>query len=345
MSFTDLRGSSIGLALVCAFVLLACKPVPSAQQPATAVVPTTKKKWSPLDDGCSVLEPGFSSDQGAFRVLECHPRSAYAGAEEEAAAPPVQLRFQHLGAGGETTEVLEVDADQYSAITEDRLTPRFWDGHLVTVVMPEERGGQLVIGNWTGTTFVFTQYPYATGDEDGIELAWKDGAFTVSTVPEGARRLVTGNVDSAPGQFGNQSVTCSTRINGVTHALNLGLDTHGGVISLVYSSAIPANDDSSHVCLVMAARGNGESDWSRADDGDVTFAFPAGDDASPGGSLRIHAVGAGSRGVPKEYSVALDVAPAQFCGGQSDVIPEEIVLNTDSPQCHSVRMTDANTEE
>ena len=273
----------------------------------------------------------FSSAQGKFRVLECHPAVTPAPQDEDLPAP-VELRFQHLGPGGETTGTLAVDAETYSAITEDQLTPRFWDGHLLTVLLPEERGGLWLIGNWTGSEFVFTKYPYATGDEDGIDIAWKDGAFLVTTVPEGERRVLAGQSGSGPGEFANESVACSTKVNGVEHALRLGRDTKGSVIELEYSSAIPAGDGGNHLCLIQASRGDGSSEWTPAADGELTIDIASQDDSVPGSQLRIRA-----DETRKTYTVALDVVPSAFCG-QSDAIAREVVLKTDTPHCASLYM-------
>ncbi|MDN5781365.1 MAG: hypothetical protein L0H23_04980 [Luteimonas sp.] len=310
-------------------------PAPADAMPVAARAPGTPA-WKSPGAGCSVLEPSFSSPQGAFRVLACLPGAA--SATREAAPKPVELRFQHLGPDGEATEAYALDADAYSAITEDPV-PRFWDGHLLTLLLQQERGGLWLIGNWTGHAFVVTPYAYATGDEDGIEVAWRDDGFLVTTEPEGQRRVVAAGPGSQPGQYANESVACSETVDGVAHALRLGLDTDGSVIELEYSSAFPAGDGTSRACLIQARRGDSASDWARSGNGDITVDLASDDDSMPGSQLRIHA----DEGLDA-YTVDLDVIASAFCG-QSDAVAREVVLKVDAPRCASIRMPDHDVQD
>lgn len=342
------------LALACLSLLASCGRAPAhasevspakATQAASAPVrATVAQAWSTPETGCSVLDPGFSSSRGKFRVLDCHARAA--SAPEQGNPPPVELQFQHLGPTGQTSTSFQVAKDDYSAIVSDALVPQFWDDHLVTLQLERERGGLWVIANWTGSAFVLTPYEYITGDEDGLQVTWYDDGFTVTTQPEGQRRLLTGGPDSQPGVFANESVACTDDSSGISQKLRLGLDTEGSIFDLLYSSAVPAGDGTSHVCLIQSAHGGPDS-WQRAGNGDITIDIPSNDDAIPDSQLRIRMDQAQPEqtgdGTPAVYKVVLDVVAASFCG-QSDAIADEIVLNAGSPRCASIRMHDRSQD-
>lgn len=316
--------------------------LPAVPAVAQAVGEMSAGEWSPPARGCTVLSPEFSSQQGSFRVLECLPEVDRATASDpEATLPPIELRFQHRGPGGETSGTYAIDADSYSAIV-DRLQPRFWDGHLVTLKLRYERGGLWLIGNWTGSGFVVTQYPYATGDEDGLEVKWDRDAFIVTTVPEGERRVTAHDRggDAEPGYFMTESTTCTTAADAAAaQRLRLGLDTDGWVIELEYTSAVAAGDGTNAACLVQAGNGDYASDWARAGNGDTTVDIPSEDDSVPDSQLRIHRNEEGHT-----YTVDFDVVARTFCGN-SDAIARRVVLKRGVDACVAVRMSEPDRED
>lgn len=352
------RGGVCILALVaCCAVLAGCERAPAQQgqaQPEPALPAARAAQagnaaqvaagaWPPPDKGCTALSPGFSSQQGSFRLLECLPKvdpDTVSGFD--AMSPPVELRFQHRGPDGETSETYAVDADAYSAIVDDRLRPQFWGGHLVTLDLRYERGGLWLIGNWTGSSFVVTPYAYASGDEDGLDVKWDRDAFVVTTVPEGERRVTAHDSggDAEPGYFMTESTTCTMATDAaVTHKLRLGLGTDGRVIELEYASAVPVGDGTHAACLIQAGSGDYASDWTRAGNGDTTVDIASEDDGVPGSQLRIRRNEAGDT-----YTVDFDVVAQAFCGN-SDAIARQVVLRRDAPACVAVRMPGPDEEE
>src|SRR5690606_24002003 len=196
-------------------------PVPARTAPATDAATTalaqapvaagTAAAVDRVDDGegatenpaaCALETPAFTSPQGSFGMVACE-------LSEDDPQAPAEFRFVHRGADGDTVGALYIDRDTLSA-TVDETEPKFWDGHIMTLDLPQERGGVLFIANWTGERFATSTYRYMSGDEDGLQLAWHDGALLVATSTDGRRRLLSHGADSAePDAFVQESLSCT----------------------------------------------------------------------------------------------------------------------------------------
>lgn len=275
--------------------------------------------------GCSPLQAStFSSLQGTFGVEECAP----------AADARTKLHFTHRGAAGGAGADYWIEQETLETVTSDQLLDgtKFWDGHILTLDLPQERGGLLVIANWTGKGFVFSEYPYLTGDEDSMKLSWQEDGFIVDTEPEGKRRLLAGN-EPAAGTFAQEAWACSRGARGQsTQSLKLPVDLGGGIAGLSYTGTTPSPDGTAYVCTIDVRRGDDQAAWSQ--DGDsLLITFERDDTDPPDGPddpdrLRITRKG-------DSFVVDFDLFPPRFCG-QSAQMPRQITLRKGGTACVAV---------
>ncbi|KAA0910912.1 hypothetical protein [Pusillimonas sp. ANT_WB101] len=230
---------------------------------------------------CSQDEQVFSSAHGQFRLDICSPTAdAVTPATETDTENPVlgEQRFISGEATNTVTTAWPFEVDMLSAwVGGEGL--QFWDGHIMTLDIGTERNGILYIANWTGKTFVMTEYPYRTGDEDTMTLRWEKDAFLIHTPSDGERRLVVQNTDTeTPGKFSQETAACTfTDDNQAIHSLALGIDTAGLVTKLAYTALRPATlGDSRFLCGVYASRDDNlqdESEWTDGQHGNLTVAI------------------------------------------------------------------------
>lgn len=330
------------VAIIWSLLAVACTEKPA--QPGAGVA-TTEAVAPALPDGCTLLPPELSSAQDEFSVSVCLPKdrvqATQDGADEEegqeAASAPVRIRFLHRGPEGDVVETHELDGDDYAA-TAAQAQPKLWDNHVLSLDFPQERGGFLLIANWTGRQYVVTQYRYDTGDEDSLQLAWRDGGLVVNTVPEGERRLLAVAAgDDDAGRFVQESVSC--QVDAPTQSrrsLSLQVDTAGRVTGLSILALSPAVDGSAHRCSVDAGRFDGQTRWTDAVVGAAQIVFDDGEDGDgaagqgPREPSRVRVDRDGGR-----YTVSLQVNPSTFCG-QSSELPREMVVERGASVCKSV---------
>ncbi|MGB3288177.1 MAG: hypothetical protein WBA83_02760 [Burkholderiaceae bacterium] len=278
---------------------------------------------------CPLPAPRFSSAQGAFGLSDaCELR---ADSEE----PQAVFQFFHRGKKGDTLGTYWGSQDTLAAVISDELQDglKFWDGHILTLDLPEERGGVLVIANWTGKQFVISEYAYQTGDEDSMELSWLDGAFIVKTEADGKRRLLAGH-DANAGAFAQEALACSWGKGQSTQSLSLPIDMRGEVTGVSYAGTTPAPDGTAYVCLVDVKRDDGRAEWVQEKDG-VLIVFNADDTAVQDGPsdpdrLRVtHKADV--------FTLDLDVFAPRYCG-QSARMARQISMKKGDPTCTSVEL-------
>jgi len=269
--------------------------------------------------------PLFSSTQGGFGVVSCDP-------PPDDAQAPVEFHFVHRGEDGDVEGVQYVDRDTWAA-TVDETTPKFWDDHIVTLDLPQERGGVLLVANWTGQRFATGSYRYTSGEEDGLQLAWHDGALLASTSTDGQRRLLPGAVDaSEPDVFAQESLSCFDADDGLAQRLRLAIDVEGDVTGVSYLGSTPAGDGSANTCAVDAARDDGSTEWEVAADGTQWIRWDDDDslDGDADGPSRLSLARDGNR-----YTLDLQLRHSTFCG-QASVLASRIVLERGQKKCVGV---------
>lgn len=251
--------------------------------------------------------------------------------------PVAEMRFIHQDAQRTIVTTLAFDPEAYMA-TVDEPSPKIWDGHILTAAMRQERGGVLLIANWTGQEFVVSEHGYGTGDEDDMTLSWKDGAFIVQTVPEGTLRLVAATGKAAtPGTFVQESLSCDSGDELPTrHSITLGVDVDGRPTSFSYLAASPVPDGTSLICPIDAERGISDAEWTDGPPGTVTIAMdpsaePTDDGPTPD---QVVIVREGER-----YTISFDVLISNYCG-QSSAIARQLVLTKGSPSCKVIMPED-----
>lgn len=276
---------------------------------------------------CSPATTQFSSGQDAFGVSECMSQA------DDAEAGAV-LQFLHRGATGDTLDTYVVGQDMLDAVTSDSLLEglKFWGGHVLTLDLPQERGGVLVIANWTGRQFAISEYAYQTGDDDSMELSWLDGAFIVQTQPEGKRRLLTTN-EPVPGAFAQEAMACSKGSGQAMQALHLAIDMSDEITGVSYMGTTPAPDGTAYVCSVDVTRDDGQAEWSQ-ENSTLLIRFnqdevDTHDGPSDPDRLQI---------TRKDdvYTLDLDLFAPRYCG-QSARMARQIRLKKGDANCVSVQ--------
>lgn len=332
---------------VSAALLAACGKVPtpvpalaSATTPAATPAAVTAAPASPASTpapaesgwdarSCGPL-PKLTAGDGQARFgaklcdAEARGGEADAGESADAAQDKTEIRFVREDAAGTTVGSYWIGNDDLSAVVSDALVGQLLGGHVVAMDLQAERGGTLLLANWTGDGFVITARDYMTGDEDSARLTWVRGGLQLSTVPEGSVRLVAG----ADGRFVQEALRCELQhdATGVSHSLELALGSEGNVTALHYLTTAPAGDGTANSCSVDLDAADGETDWTRGADGRQTVTF-VDDDGSEGepDSVRIEREATG-------YRVDFRVRPSRFCG-QSMELPGVIRLARGKPAC------------
>jgi len=325
--------SAAGMVLV----LGACDrgPAPAALGPVRpiAAVPALDPAGRMTEDGigklarlCHLDELPFSSPQGGFGLLACGPST-------DDPLAPAEFRFVHRDAVGEVEAALYVDRETWTATT-DETPPRFWDGHVLTLDLPQESGGLLLIGNWNGQRFVTSSYRYASGEEDGLQLEWSGGGLLATTSVDGRRRLLAGDSDAdQPDAFAQESLFCFDDDDGLEQRLRLAVDAEGEVTGLSYIGVTPTGDGSANVCAVEAFSDDGDTRWSRVDDATRKIAWDDGETRADGDVIEPSEVLLARDG--GRYALDMRLRHSTFCG-QSSVLASRIVIERDAKKCARV---------
>lgn len=276
---------------------------------------------------CPPPAPTFTSLHGRFGVVQCE-------LFEDGPEVPAEFQFVHRGPDGDTVAVQPVSREILSA-TVDETEPRFWGGHILTLDLPQERGGVLLIANWIDNHFALSSYPYDSGEEDGLQLEWRDGAFLVTTSTDGQRRLFAGDADSAqPGAFRQESLVCQeTSGDGLGQDLGLTVDTRGEVTGVSYLATTPAGDGSSLSCAVDASRDDRETEWSMTADETQVITWNDGEQGVDGGVVEPSRLMITRKG--DLYTLDVQVQRAMFCG-QSSALASRIELRRGQKTCAKV---------
>lgn len=325
--------TSCWLALACATTTLsACNdtaptPADAATGAVSSPVLTAPAAYPAADPGCRSVSQSqaFSSRQGTFAAVECAVKAEDGG---------VTLHFTHRGEAGGAIGTYRIDPDTLQAVVSDTLFGglKFWDGHILTLDLPQERGGSLIIANWTGQAFVFSEYAYETGDEDSMELRWDDGGFLIETIAQGKRRLRLAG-PSDPGRFAQEALACSLGAGRQMTRLALPVDVRGDITGLSYTSSTPAADGTALGCAVDAENGDGQAEW-RPDRNGLLIIFERDPEDTPDGPEDPDRV----RITRKDdvVTVDFDLFPPHFCG-QSSEMARQIVLKKGTSTCAAVR--------
>lgn len=276
---------------------------------------------------CALETFAFSSPQGSFGMVAC-------ALSEDDPQAPAEFRFVHRDAKGDIDGVQYVDRDTLEA-TVDETEPKFWDGHIMTLDLPQERGGVLLIANWTGKHFATSAYQYMSGEEDGLQLAWHDGAFLVTTSTDGVRRLLPGDAGSAePDVFAQESLSCEDASrDGLTQDLSLAVDTRGEVTGVSYLATTPAGDGTANSCSVDANREDGDTDWGASVNGAQLVTWKDGDVREDGSMAEPSRLSITRK--DGSYTLDLQVRHSSFCG-QSSALASKIVLKRGQRTCAKV---------
>jgi hypothetical protein len=277
----------------------------------------------------------LSSVQGHFFVAVCDQAAAsnsgaasgteMEGAEEDAqgASGMTEIRFLHRDDEGDTLGSVWIENTQLSAVVDD-MEGKLWGEHLLTMELRAERGGMLLVGNWTGKAFAIGQYHYMTHDDDDLTLAWDGKNLLVTTAIDGARRLIPDAVDG----FKEEALTCTVESEegGVGHQLSLPVDVNGEIMAFRYLATAPAADGTVFSCAIDASPEDGFSSWETLENGDKRITYEADAEDSWGEeSIDIERQG-------DLYTVSIGVRQSRFCG-QSTEIARLITLRKGQSVC------------
>lgn len=247
-----------------------------------------------------------------------------AAAEDDDAEMELEIRFVRKSAQGIATGSFWFDRNDWSAVVgEDQ---KLLDGHVMVLDLPSERGGTLLLANWAGNAFVITSYGYMTNDEDRASVTWKNGAVLVSTVPEGARRLVA----NADGLFAQETLRCEIKKSsiGASHHLDLPIDAQGNITEFHYFTTMPAANDVVNSCSVDLTPDNPETIWQQESKTVQHIAFEGGggeDPDEPEEFIQVERKGG-------RYWIDFSVNASRFCG-QSVALPGILTLTPGKPTC------------
>lgn len=272
-----------------------------------------------LDD-CGEILLDQSSKAGRFRVGICPAKAGGKAAAE--------LRFVNQHATAAEIAIHPVGTLEAVVASEAKL----WDGHLVSVDLAQERGGELVLGNWRQGAFVISHVPYATGDEEALGLTFRDAAFFISTESKGEQRLVEVESGEGAGAFQVEKASCRWEpATGLTQVMQLALNTQGRVNGLVYVGLTPQQNGTITSCSLVVDRDDGATRWTD-DEEETLIDLEAEGPAGAVGRVRIRL----DRG---RYTVDFDLVPSRFCG-QSSVHARSITLDPRTPDCELVMLAD-----
>ena len=323
-----------------AVALSSCKktaapPVAPASPDAPSETTTVVEQASAWDaQACGRLpDTLLHSTQGDFFVAICDQGStaeesegttaSSAGEEVQEVAGMTEVRFLHRDAKGDTVGRVWIGNEQVSAIVEGA-EGKLWGEHLLTMELRAERGGMLLVGNWTGKAFAIGQYHYMTHDDDELALSWDGNALVVSTALDGARRLIPDAVDG----FKEEALTCtvSSEEGGVWHQLSLPVDVNGEIMAFRYLTTAPAADGTVFSCAIDASPEDGYASWEALPNGAKRITYEADADDSWGEeSIDIERQG-------DIYTVSIGVRQSRFCG-QSTEIARLIELHKGQTTC------------
>lgn len=291
-------------------------PLPSDKD-ALAAVQGVDSPGDYLND-CDEAFLDQSFKEARFLVAQCQTRNGY------------ELRFVRIVGDQAEVGTYSLDAASAGAIVES--TARLWDGGVVSVNLAQERGGELVIGNWRTGDIAITRVPYMTEDEETLGLDYRGRTFFVSTRTKGERRLFEVPAGDEAGKFSAEAHACTVDAGmGQVHTLTLSVDTRGRAVGVSYVGVTPQLNGATTSCTLEADRDDADVLWTEA--GDETL-VDLGPDAGYGGTDRIRI-----SSVDGIYKVAFDVEPSRHCG-HSSALARTITLEAGRAACASVVLSD-----
>lgn len=275
---------------------------------------------SPSDSlsGCDETLLDKSVKDGRFLVAQCQTRTGY------------ELRFVRIVDDHADVVAYSLDDANAGAIVESTAT--LWDSYLVSVNLAQERGGELIIGNWRAGNVVFSQVPYMTKDEETLGLDYRDRTFFISTQAKSERRLVEVSAGGDAGKFKAETHTCTVDAgSGKVQTVVLSVDAQGRAIGVTYVGVTPQLNGTTTSCALNADRDDTDVLWIDIGRETLVDLGPHFDD---GGNDRIRISSAGGT-----YSLGFDVRPSRHCG-HSSVLAREITLEVGRTVCTSVALSD-----
>lgn len=291
------------------------------QQPSDkAVQADVQAVDSPSDSlsGCDETLLDKSVKDGRFLVAQCQTRTGY------------ELRFVRIVDDHADVVAHSLDDATAGAIVESTAT--LWDSDLVSVNLAQERGGELIIGNWRAGNVVFSQVPYMTKDEETLGLDYRDRTFFISTQAKSERRLVEVSAGGDAGKFKAETHTCTVDAgSGKVQTVVLSVDAQDRAIGVTYVGVTPQLNGTTTSCTLEADRDDADVLWT--DIGRETL-VDLGPHFDGGGNDRIRISSAGGT-----YSLGFDVRPSRHCG-HSSVLAREITLEVGRTVCTSVVLSD-----
>lgn len=292
------------------------------QQPSDEDAPAdVQGVGSPGDslNDCDEVLLDQSVKEGRFLVAQCQTRTG-----------GYELRFIRSVDDQADGGTYSLDDASAGAVVES--TARLWDGGLVSVNLAQERGGELVIGNWRTGDVAITRVPYMTEDEETLGLDYRGRTFFVSTRTKGERRLFEVPAGDEAGKFSAEAHACTVDAGmGRVHTLTLSVDTRGRAVGVSYVGVTPQLNGATTSCALEVDRDDADVLWTEAGDETLVDLDP---DAGEGGTDRIRISSAD--GI---YSVAFDVEPLRHCG-HSSVLARTITLEVGRAACTSVVLSD-----
>ena len=120
---------------------------------------------------CELTGEPLTGPAGQFSAALCEPQAD--GRQE------IRLHWQQAAADHRNSVWLSASEAQ-ALVDEPRL--RLWGERLLTLELPAERGGSLLLANWNGSAFAISRQAYAGGDEEVLQQDWRDGVLRKAPV-------------------------------------------------------------------------------------------------------------------------------------------------------------------
>lgn len=311
--------------------LAGCRRAPDAAPPfattATATAGATEAIPAVGAGTCLPLNDWLAPGQRDFRFDD----NQAAIAADPSGATPYTVHFKvSLDGQAFDGDLVLADTDP-SAIAIDAedipRSTRVCGQHAFIVDLASERGGTLAIGNLRQGKLAMTSLRYESGDEDTVQIDFKDGAIVV-TDSNGSirlREMPTPDPDLPAHGLVADYVECDRDDPGGHTWLRLDLLADGGVRALEYLSVMPGGGS----CTVSANLLDGQSTLTQRNGGtDIVWSDASA--SSPDSRMRIERDG-------DEYRLdTAGVHAPAFCG-QTAQLADSVALKRGQAQCAKVQ--------
>lgn len=284
--------------------------------PEASAVVEKQSADDPLE-GCDA--PWFDQVAGSGRILIVDCETPAGG----------EVRFVHKDGENGRVKAFQMDAQASSAIVDSNA--KLWDNKIVSVDFAAERGGMLLIANWTGKDFVLSNVNYYTGDEESLGLDYKDNSFFLTTERNGTERFTEVTQGQDKGRYLRETVSCEIKAKGhFDQVLDLSVNTAGRINAVGYLGITP-QESGAFSCSIDADRSDGETTWTE-ENGETVVAFKGDGEDDELNRIFIRS----EKGL---YTVDFAVKVADFCG-QSSVSATQIQLQSGEKICKSAELRD-----